>query len=34
MIEEIMSMLSDMDEEQLKNVYNYVCDEFAEKSRV
>ena len=31
-IEEIMSMLSDMDEEQLKNVYDYVCDECAEKN--
>lgn len=32
MIEEIMSMLSDMDEEQLQNVYDYVCDEYAEKN--
>ena len=32
MIEDIMSMLSDMDEEQLQNVYNYVCDEYAEKN--
>ena len=31
-IEEIMNMLSDMDEEQLKNVYDYVCDEYAEKN--
>lgn len=32
MIEEIMSMLSDMDEEQLKNVYDYICDEYADKN--
>ena len=32
MIEEIMNMLSDMDEEQLKNVYDYVCDEYADKN--
>ena len=32
MIEEIMSMLTDMDEEQLQNVYDYVCDEYAEKN--
>ncbi|MGN0514309.1 MAG: hypothetical protein ACI4GD_08510 [Lachnospiraceae bacterium] len=32
MIEEILSMLSDMDEEQLQNVYDYVCDEYAEKN--
>ncbi len=32
MLEEIMSMLSDMDEEQLQNVYDYVCDEYAEKN--
>ena len=32
MIDEIMSMLSDMDEEQLQNVYYYVCDEYAEKN--
>lgn len=32
MIEKIMSMLSDMDEEQLQNVYDYVCDEYAEKN--
>ena len=32
MIEKIMSMLSDMDDEQIKNVYDYVCDEYDEKN--
>mgnify|MGYP003548567412 CR=1 FL=1 len=32
MLEKIVSMLSDMDEEQLQNVYEYVCDEYAEKN--
>lgn len=32
MIEEIMSMLSDMDEEQLQNVYDYVYNEYDEKN--
>ena len=32
MIEKIMSMLTDMDEEQLHNVYDYVCNEHNEKN--
>lgn len=32
MREKIMSMLSDMDDEQIKNVYDYVCDEYDEKN--
>ena len=32
MREKIMRMLSDMDDEQIKNVYDYVCDEYDEKN--
>jgi len=32
LIQEIFSMLSDMNDTQLQNIYNYVCDEYAEEN--